>query len=341
VEAAETVSVVVCTRDRSAILGDCLARLRALTYQHLEVVVVDNAPTDDSTRRLVESVAGQDPRFRYVLQPRPGLSAARNAGLAAAQGSVLAFTDDDVAVEPGWVQGLLHGFRRRDDVGCVTGLVCTASIDTPAEEYFDARAALWSTRCRPEVFDPEGTGQTNPLYPYSPGLYGTGANFAVDRQFMLDLGGFDEALGAGTRTRGGEDLDAFIRVLRGGRSIVYDPAAVVWHHHRADHAALLRQLYGYGTGLSALVTKLLVQRGTRGDVLRRVPRGVLRVVAIRRQTSERLGAEAAAPPGAFVRELLGLLAGPALYFRARSAARGPSDTARRLTHRGFTRSTNG
>jgi GT2 family glycosyltransferase len=319
VDSEALVSVVVCTRNRSAILADCLGRLRDLTYPHLEVVVVDNAPTDDSTRRVVQAVAEADPRFRYVREPRPGLSCARNRGLAEARGDVLAYTDDDVAVDPDWVQGLLRGFRRRRDTGCVTGLVCTASITGPAEEYFDARTASWSTRVEPQVFDLNGAGRTDALYPYSPGIFGTGASLAIDRALLLELGGFDEALGAGTLTRGGEDLDMFIRVLRADRALVYEPAAVVWHHHRADEAALLAQMYGYGTGLSAFMAKCLLDPATRWDVLRRVPLGLRRIAAIRSQTDARLGDAVRRPAGAMRREFTGFLTGPFLYLRARRA----------------------
>ncbi|MCZ2829865.1 glycosyltransferase [Modestobacter sp. VKM Ac-2986] len=334
VESAALVSVVVCTRNRSGILVDCLDRLRALTHPHLEVIVVDNAPTDDSTRRVVQAVADVDARFRYVLEPRPGLSCARNRGLEEARGEYLAYTDDDVAVDADWVQGLLRGFQRRADTGCVTGLVCTASITGPAEEYFDARTASWSTRVEPQVFDLRGTGRTDALYPYSPGIFGTGASLAFDRALLLEIGGFDEALGAGTLTRGGEDLDVFIRVLRAGRALVYEPAAVVWHHHRADEAALLAQMYGYGTGLSAFMAKCLLDPATRWEVLRRVPLGLRRIAAIRSQTDARLTDAQSTdaqltdarptgtvqrPAGAMRREFTGFLTGPLLYLRARRA----------------------
>ncbi|MGY2078728.1 glycosyltransferase family 2 protein [Modestobacter sp. SYSU DS0657] len=314
------VSVVVCTRDRGSVLGACLERLRALTHPRLEVVVVDNAPSDGSTHELVTALAAEDPRFRYVVEPRPGLSCARNKGLAEARGDVIAYTDDDVAVDPGWVQGLLRGFARGADVGCVTGLVATAGIDTPEEAYFDARAVSWSSRLRPEQFDRAGTGRDGDvLYPYSAGVFGTGASLAFDAAFLRDLGGFDEALGAGSPTKGGEDLDAFLRVLRAGRVIAYEPSAVVWHHHRADPDGLRRQVFGYGTGLGAFLTKCLLQPGTRGELLRRIPVGIARMGAIRAQTDERLPAGAAAPGGALLRELAGLVAGPVLYLRARRA----------------------
>ncbi|PWW21801.1 GT2 family glycosyltransferase [Geodermatophilus normandii] len=296
----ELVSVVVCTRDRPEILAACLDRLAGLRYPHVEVVVVDNAPSDERTRALVEGRAAQDARFRYVCEPRPGLSRARNRGLTEARGRWLAYTDDDVAVDPGWVDGLLRGSRRADDIGCVTGLVATAGISGAAEEYFDARAAAWSTRTAPAVLTPDGDG-SDPLHPYRPSLFGTGANLAFDRALLQRLSGFDEALGAGTRTRGGEDIDAFVRVLRAGSSIAYEPSALVWHHHRADLAGLRRQMYGYGSGLTAFATKCLLDPGTRRDVLRRVPAGLRRLGGLRADTSARLEvgrAEAAPVPAA-------------------------------------------
>jgi glycosyltransferase involved in cell wall biosynthesis len=314
------VTVVVCTRDGGEALAGCLERLAALTHPHLELLVVDNAPTDDDTRRVVEGFAARDPRFRHLVEPRPGLSRARNRGLVEARGAVVAYTDDDVAVDPRWVQGLLRGFARRADVGCVTGLVATAGVDSGEEAYFDARAASWSTRCEPELYDLAGNARDDVLYPYSAGVFGTGANFAFGTAVLRALGGFDEALGAGAPTLGGEDLDVFVRVLRAGYALAYEPAALVWHHHRADHGALLRQLYGYGTGLTAYLTKCLLQRDVRRDLVRRIPRGVRHAVEIRRRTGERLGEDVPPPRGALASEVRGYLAGPALYLRARRAS---------------------
>lgn len=326
--AEDPVSVVVCTRDRSARLVACLDALRRLDHPRLEILVVDNAPSDDSTRRVVETVAADDDRVRYVREPRPGLSAARNRALAEARGRYLAYTDDDVTVDPDWVQQLLRGFHRRPDVGCVTGLVATADVTGDAERYFDARAAGWGTRMTPRLFDLAGSRLPDVLYPYSAGIFGTGANLAVDRSLLQSLGGFDEALGAGSPTRGGEDLDLFLRVLRCGRAIAYEPGALVWHHHRADRSGLLRQMFGYGTGLSAFLTKCLLQRGTRGELLRRVPVGARRIARIRTETEARLEPGAAAPAGALLREFAGFAAGPVLYLRARAQAPGPSGEAR-------------
>ena len=314
------VSVVVCTRNRSRILEACLDRLARLTYAELEIVVVDNAPSDDSTQQLVEARREGDPRFRYVREARPGLSVARNRGVREARGTYLAYTDDDVAVDPDWIQGLLRGFHSAPHVGCVTGLVCTASIGTAAEAYFDARSPSWSSRFEPEIFDLTEHRRESTLYPYSAGIYGTGANFAFQRDVLFEVGDFDEALGAGTATKGGEDLDMFVRVLLAGHAIVYQPTAVVWHHHRSDDDALLSQMFGYGTGLSAYVTKCILRRSTRWDVLRRVPSGLLKMAAIRRDTEGRMN-ELKPPKKAWAREVSGFVAGPWLYGRARARAR--------------------
>jgi len=320
----ERVSVVVCTRERAATLAGCLEHLAGLTYPGLEFVVVDNAPRSSATREVVEGLAARDARFRYVLEARPGLSIARNTGLRAATGDVVAFTDDDVRVDPLWVHGLVRGFARRDDVACVTGLAAAASLDSPLEAYFDGRVS-WAAVRAPRVFDLGAGREDGPLYPFAAGVFGTGANFAVRRSVMLALGAFDEALGAGAPTRGGEDLDAFVKVVLEGYALAFEPSAVVWHHHRSDLAALRSQMYGYGTGLTAFYAKLLLTPSTRAGVLRAVPQGVARLARTVLSTRRAGGGEAdgprqQAPKGLLVRELAGMLAGPALYWRARRAA---------------------
>lgn len=319
VEPDELVSVVVCTRERSEILETALASVRELTYPWLEVIVVDNAPGDSGTRDVVRRFQDGDERFRYVVEPHPGLSRARNAGLAHARGAFVAYTDDDVTVDPLWVHGLVKGFRSRPDVACVTGLVATAGIDGPIEAYFDARAGSWWNRCRSEVFDMHADRPDSPLFPYTPAMFGTGANVAFERSFLTDSEGFDEALGAGTRTRGGEDIDKFVDTLFRGRAIAYEPAAIVWHRHRGDRAGLLWQMFGYGTGLTAFVAKHLSRRATARQVLARVPSGVGRALSNRSETATRL--DAPAPRGAAAMEALGYLAGPCLYAAERRAGR--------------------
>jgi GT2 family glycosyltransferase len=300
-----------------------MERLAQLRYPHLEILVVDNAPVDESTLQLTQRFSAADARFRYVREDRPGLSYARNRALSEATGALLAFTDDDVWVDRCWVDGLVRGFETSPRVGCVTGLVATASVRSRAEAYFDARAASWSSRLAAQVFDPADPPSDDPLFPFSAGRFGTGANFCFDRDLMRSLGGFDVHLGAGTATRGGEDLDAFVRVLRSGRCIRYEPSALVWHHHRADGAALLGQMYSYGTGLSAFMVKCLLDGAMRRDVLKRVPLGLVKMLRIRRETEDRLPRGVPAPRGVLIREVAGMAVGVPLYLRSRRYAGEP------------------
>lgn len=309
---AEPITVVVCTRDRPAILATCLALLQELRYPAFEVVVVDNAPTTTETRDCFARLVGDDGRFRYVQEPVPGLSRARNRGLAEARFSRVAFTDDDVQVDPWWLDGIAAGFARDHRAGCVTGLVPPAQLEHPAQHYFDRRFS-WASRLEPRVHDMTSGRDSSVLYPYSAGLFGTGANFAVDRDLLDRLGGFDEALGAGSPAGGGEDLDAFVRVLQADRSLVYEPSAIVWHVHRDGDGAQRRQLFYYGVGLTAFLSKYVADRRTTWDILTRVPEGLRRM---RRLWSP---AEIAgrAPPTLVAAEVIGMAAGPLAYRRGR------------------------
>jgi GT2 family glycosyltransferase len=315
--AAESlVTVIVCTRNRAENLRRCLHALQQLRHRNLDVLIIDNAPADDSTLELVREVASTDSRVRYVREERPGLSTARNRGLREARGEFIAYTDDDVRVDPLWVDAILRGFRRRADIGCVTGLVASASLERPAERYFDARVT-WSSSCEQRLFE----GTTRPgdsrLHPYAAGVFGTGANVAFRRKAIEAIGGFDESLGAGAPTCGGEDLDAFVRVLRSGHALTYEPAALVWHDHRVDEEELQKQMYCYGKGLSAYLCKFLFARSTSREVAGRLLIGAIHAARLARR-SRAAADRSGVASGLLKAELRGLLAGPLAYFRARS-----------------------
>ena len=130
-ELPDDLSVVVCTRDRPRELDRCLRALRAQHSAPLEVVVVDN-----SEQRSAQPICEAFPDVRYVHEPRTGLSVARNAGIAASRGAVIAFTDDDVEVHPGWSAELARVFRTQRDIDAVTGLVLPSSLATRAQRFF-------------------------------------------------------------------------------------------------------------------------------------------------------------------------------------------------------------
>jgi hypothetical protein len=110
-------------------------------------------------------------------------------------------------------------------------------------------------------------------------------------------------------------------VLHAGWAIAYEPSALVWHHHRSTVEDLRHQMFGYGTGLSAYVITLLLDRRTRGAVLRRVPRGLVRVVRTPASTHGSMAAGVAIPDGLWRREVVGLVAGPLELLRARRRVR--------------------
>lgn len=310
---APMISVVVCTRDRPDSIVTALRGLTGLDYPSYEVVVVDNAPSSDATRDAVTAQFSGDPRVRYVREPRPGLSCARNRGVAEASADIIAFTDDDVRVDKGWLAGLARGFRAASGVSCVTGLIATAQLENAEQLYFHLREG-WGASCERRVYDLGPHRDESPLYPYSPGIFGAGASFAMTRAALTGIGPFDEALGAGTPSGGGEDLDMFMRVILGGHRLVYEPAAVVWHYHRTDLAELTRQMRAYGSGCTAALTAIVAKNPrSRLELPPRIARGVARIFTL----NDRVKDNPTLPAGLMREEMRGLLAGPALYFKGR------------------------
>lgn len=245
------VSVVVCTRHRAQQLRACLDALDALDYPPalLDLLVIDNAPVDSSTRDAV----ARYPRVRYSVEPKPGLDWARNRGIRDARGDIVAFTDDDVSVDAGWVKAIVAAFEEEPDAMCVAGLVVPDELDTPAQVLF-------------ETYGGFGRGFERGVYRVAPGesagrkyggtgRFGTGANMAFRRSFFDREGLFDPALDVGTPANGGGDLEMFFRVLKTGHALVYEPAAIVRHRHRREYHALRTQLANNGTGFYSYLVR--------------------------------------------------------------------------------------
>lgn len=239
-------TVVICTRDRTDDLRMCLASLAALDRTGGEVLVVDNAPSTDATRRLVEATPG----VRYVLEPTAGLNHARARGAREATGEVVLYIDDDVRVEPEWVRAALRHFRE-PRVGAVTGMVMPAELETPAQEMFEVYGGLGRGFDR-RVFSTDEFPAT------IAGATGAGANMAVRRELILGLGLFDAELDCGSVTKTGGDAYAFYLLLSDGHKIVYEPEALVWHKHRRTAEDLHKTLHNYAVGGFAYLTRVLL-----------------------------------------------------------------------------------
>lgn len=256
------VTVAIPTRDRTGLLRDCLLAVQQIRYEPLEILVVDNAPSSSDTKDLVEHLALADSRIAYTSEPQPGISAARNHALTVARYDMVAFTDDDVLVDPGWVAAIAAGFASDPDVACVTGFVAPSALDNPFQRYFDSRYPH-QLQFAPSRYDLAEHRPPGTLYPFSAGLFGRGANMAVRRSHAEKMGGFDTLLGVGAPCRGGEDLDFFVRVILAGWRICYMPSALIWHRHRENADALRQAVYLYGFGLGAYLSKYMSHRDLR------------------------------------------------------------------------------
>jgi O-antigen biosynthesis protein len=185
----------------------------------------------------------------------------------------VAFIDDDVIVDEAWVRVVRAAFARSPSVDCVTGLILPCELETPTQVLVE-RFASFGKGFTQRTYSLEDPPLDQPLFPYTVGYLGSGANMAFRTGVMRGLGGFDPALGASTRACGGEDLDIYIRLLRAGGRLAYEPGAIVWHRHPDTAARLRQQVFGYGVGLGAMLTKQIVVGPDRWSIVSRTPQGI-------------------------------------------------------------------
>ncbi|MDG4767415.1 glycosyltransferase family A protein [Solwaraspora sp. WMMD406] len=315
---APHITVVVCTRERPAGLARTLDSLLAQRYPRFRVLVVDNAPVSDATARVVADVAGRPVSVDYVREPRPGLSHARNRAIRATAGEIVAWIDDDEVADPDWLAEIARALADHPHSDAVTGAIAPAELVTDAQLWFEQYGGHSKGRgFTPDVFSPATAHRQSPLYPLPP--FGAGGNMVFRPGVLERVGGFDTALGAGTPAMGSEDTLALMQVLVAGGTVAYQPSALVWHHHRRDLAGLRKQLVGYGTGLTAAYTSLLLREPRLlGPLLRLVPTALRDILG----DGDRL----AGLRDDFPRDLIGanrrgLLTGPIAYLRSRLADR--------------------
>jgi GT2 family glycosyltransferase len=325
------ISVVVASDfAREDELRRCVARLTLLDYPDFEVIVVDNR-----SGNIVSPV--DIPGARVVREPYPGASAARNRGAAVATSEIIAFTDDDVVVDIGWLKALAGRFAREPDVAAVTGAVIPLELNTPAQIMFEKSDSAFPQGLEPLTFEragrfevvrraADGTERVGSLY--ATGEYGS--HMAFRAAALRSVGGYDVRLGPGTPTRSGEDLGVLIALLWAGYKIAYEPTAIICHSHRATLQELESQVHGYGIGFTAMLTAAAVRDPRHLMGLAAVVPAWLRSLA-RKQASQ------PAPPRSFASaelrvlagiELRGKIVGPPAYLH--SQARGIVQAWRRV-----------
>lgn len=247
-------TIAVCTRNRAVLLRRTLAALVELRDSRTEdaapvdILVVDNAPPDDSTRQAVSEFAG----VRYAMEPVPGLDFGRNRALRETDRAYLGFIDDDAIPDGGWLDGFAESLRDQPDAGAFTGPVLPLMLETEAQVRFEAAGGFgegvdWRSYRLQRWSDP--------YYPANTGRLGTGTNMIFRTETLRSLGGFDEALDTGPPLPGGGDLDIFYRVVRAGVPLAYSPRQAVKHEHRQDMRGLRRQFRSWGLSMGALIRK--------------------------------------------------------------------------------------
>jgi GT2 family glycosyltransferase len=309
-----SVTVVIPTCGRPQKLARCLRTVSELDRDNFDVVVVDNRPNIPGTRDVVSAFT-EHLSVRYVAEPRPGSSVARNRGLSEASSEFVAFADDDVLVDPGWLGWLLDPFTD-PAVRAVAGMILPLELQTESQKRLEQYAGF-SKGVTTHKYDlTEHRARNRLLYPYWGGMFGSGASMAFRRTEILSIGGFDPALGAGSPARAGADIEAFTAAILRGGQVVYQPRAVSWHEHTRDPNALRRTLFDYGAGFTAVLTKYLIH-----DVrfLPALARSVPLAVVNRRK---RGSTPSSRLPQTLARvERHGMLRGPWLYARSRRWAR--------------------
>ncbi len=326
--AAPLASIVVATRDRPESLVRCLESLLALDYPDYEIVLVDSAPSTRATAEIVGRFQDRVVPVRYACEPRPGLARARNRALEVVRAGIVAFTDDDVVVDRYWLAELAGALLSSEDVACATGMILPMELDTVVQAWAQQYWAFGKGFER-RVFDLDEHRPSDPLYPFTPGIFGAGANIAFRTEALVAMGGYDAALGTGSAARGGCELAAFLRVLARGHQLVYAPAALLYHRNYPDYARLRRQAYIYGLGLTAALTGALMASPTLiPSFVSRVPRGV--AYALSPRSAKNARKPASYPRALRLIEYLGMLLGPFAYARSRWQTRGTNHLPKRL-----------
>lgn len=307
-----TITVVICTRDRIDDLEKCLDAVVGLEYPALDLLVIDNAPSSNATARLVASrYAG----VRYVCEPRPGLSWARNRGAIEARGDIIAYTEDDALPDEDWARALAAAFIEFEDVSAVTGLVVPLELETESQIFLERYSGFGFGFERTRYPAHHQDGVEGSFYPGMMTECGTGANMAFRKSTFDSVGLFDTALGAGTVTQGGEDLEMFFRVMKAGHAILYEPSAIVRHRHRRHYRQLRMQIEGWGTGFTACLIRSYVF--CPEERMRLVAFGLHSMARLLIRWTTSFISDPGFPRALLLVEIRGALAGARRYLRAR------------------------
>ena len=234
---APRVSVVVCSYNGGRTLDQCLRSIAALDYPDYEVILVDDGSTD-ATREI----AARFPAVRTIHQPNQGLSVARNVGLEAATGSIIAYTDSDCFASTDWLTHLVYQLER-------TGAAAVGGPNLTPDDGWLAACVGASPGQPTHVLEGDQVAEHIP-----------GCNMAFRREALRAINGFDPQY-----RKAGDDVDVCWRLQHEGEWITFAPAAFVWHHRRQGPRAYMRQQAGYGEAEALLRFKHPDRFNGRGE----------------------------------------------------------------------------
>ena len=256
-------TAAICTRNRPNLLQRALLSLSEQTLPPNEILVIDNAPSDEAARLLV---TGRFSNVRYVREPLPGLDFARNRALRESSQEIVAFLDDDAVAGPDWSRATAAVFAEHRRVAICTGKVEALLLESAGQRLFEDNGGF--ARGDERIHLPRDGrkrlhGMKAPLIAWSISV-GSGCSLAVRRSLILQLGGFDPALDMGVALPGGGDLDIIWRALDAEYEVVYEPKVQARHEHRGEISAAVKQIAEHNRALIAVLAKTVhTTRGLR------------------------------------------------------------------------------
>jgi glycosyltransferase involved in cell wall biosynthesis len=236
------VSIIVCTRNRADVLAACLASIEAAASAcpsvETELVIVDNGSTDGTADVLRTWRKSTSLATHMLFVERPGVSRAKNTGIAAASGNILVFTDDDCRFAPDYVTKLAQAYAGADGPVLRGGRV---ELGDPCDLQFTIKTSAEPQEYREEIH---------------PGGFAHGCNLTITRSVIDLVGHFDTRFGPGSSIGAGEDTEFLYRAYRAGVRILYDPSMLIFHHHGRRDVAEVRRLHdAYNVGNGAVYAK--------------------------------------------------------------------------------------
>ncbi len=232
------ISVIVCSYNGERTLRDCFEGLLRLDYPNFEVIVVDDGSCDGT------AALGREYGFRVISTDGQGLGSARNTGLDAATGEIVAYLDDDAYPDPHWLTYLAAAFLRTPHAG-----IGGPNIAPPGDGSIAACVA-----------NAPG-GPVHVLLSDSEAEHIPGCNAAFRKDSLEAIGGFDPRFRVA-----GDDVDVCWRLQERGWTLGFSPSAVVWHHRRNSVRAYWRQQRGYGEAEALLERKWPEKYNAAGHV---------------------------------------------------------------------------